>query len=224
MVCSASIGAQPNKKKKNTHPLLCPQGLGSSHFLILVLPLSSNAPSPSAHYRSPAGNYDHLQNSAMSIHRHTGIQIQHTEGERNTMHTHTVCYMSNTHTHTHTQTEHRIQRSQQQQQQQQLWPGGGCGTACRDRAVKTAAVWRANRRGPGARWQFTPMLFRLLLPPPPRLLLSQHLHLFIALLLLKCVQCESGGGVEKLGQVGLVGGAGRGGRGRGWRRGDAGWV
>ena len=114
MVCSASIGAQPNKKKKtkNIHPLLCFPGLGSSHFLILALPLSSNAPSPSAHYRSPADIYDHLQNSAMSIHRHNGIQIQHTEGERNTIHAHTVCYMSNTRTHTraHTHAHTRTHR------------------------------------------------------------------------------------------------------------------
>lgn len=169
MVCSASAGAQPNERK--THPLLCFPGSGPSHFLILELPLSSNAPSPSAHYRSPADNYDHLQNSAMSIHRHNGIQIQHTEGKRNTMHAHTVCY---THARTRTRTEHGTQR-RQQQQQQQLWPGGGCGAACRDRAVKTAAVWR----GPGARWQFTTILFRLLLPP----LIPQPLHLSVSSLL-----------------------------------------
>ncbi len=94
-----------------------------------------------------------------------------TQRERGTLYTLIQYVTCPTRTHAHTQTEHRIQR--RQQQQQQLWPGGGCGAACRNRAVKTAAVWRANRRGPGAGWQFTPILFRLLLsPPPPLLLLS----------------------------------------------------
>lgn len=88
--CStAVVPAQENRTRA-----LC-VGPGSSHFLIVALPLTSNAPSPSPHYRAPADDYDHLQNSAMSIHRHNGIQ-HHTEGI--TVHAHAVDYMSNAHT------------------------------------------------------------------------------------------------------------------------------
>lgn len=58
----------------------------------------------------------------MSIHRHTGIQIQHTEGRKDSIHTHTVCDMSITHTRART---HRIQRHQQWRW---LRPGASCGT------------------------------------------------------------------------------------------------
>lgn len=58
----------------------------------------------------------------MSIHRHTGIQIQHTEGRKDSIHTHTVCDMSITHARART---HRIQRHQQWRW---LRPGASCGT------------------------------------------------------------------------------------------------
>lgn len=104
MACGASIGALPTKKTNTLAPLFFFQGLVSSYFLLFAFSLSSNAPLPSAHSPTapPANNYDHLQNSAMSIHRHNGIQHRHKE--RGTLYTHarTVCYTHRrTQTHTH---------------------------------------------------------------------------------------------------------------------------
>lgn len=47
----------------------------------------------------------------MSIHRHTGIQIQHTEGERNTIHSYSMLHTLHTHAHAHRHT-HRTQNTE----------------------------------------------------------------------------------------------------------------
>lgn len=100
-------------------------------------------------------NYDHLQNSAMSIHRHTGIQHRQETLELDT-HQHTIfVHVSTAHTHTHTRAytlalssslshththTHRTQRHEQQWRQ--LWPDAGCVVACRGRGLflKVASV------------------------------------------------------------------------------------